>query len=104
SVTAAYFGLKQRDALTDFRERFLVQNAEASFSTAISLPNILNVVDKGGANSTDGLARWLDRALFDGATFADFRRRRNSPVVWISASDVYNRVPFVFSHETFAAL
>src|SRR5215216_6546165 len=52
SVTAAYFGLKQRAALVDFRERFLLQNAEASFSTAISLPNILTVLDKGGANSS----------------------------------------------------
>lgn len=104
SVTAAYFGLEQRDALADFRERFLLQNAEASFSTEISLPNILTVVAKGGANSSRGLGHWLDQALFEGATFRDFRRRPNHPTVWISASDLYNRVPFVFSHETFAAL
>jgi len=104
SVTAAYFGLKQRDALTDFRERFLIQNAEAGFSTAISLTNILTLLDRGGANSSRSLAHWLDRALFEGATFRDFRRRRNHPNVWISASDVYNRVPFLFSQETFAAL
>ena len=104
SVTAAYFGLKQRDALADFRERFLLQNAEASFSTAISLPNILTVIEKGGANSSRGLGQWLDQALFEGATFSDFRRRRNHPTVWISASDIYNRVPFLFSPETFGAL
>lgn len=104
SVTAAYFGLKQRDALTDFRERFLIQNAEAGFSTAISLTNILTLLDKGGANSSRSLAHWLDRALFEGATFRDFRRRAKRPNVWISASDIYNRVPFLFSQETFAAL
>lgn len=30
AVTAAYFGLKGRDALMDFRERFLMRNAEES--------------------------------------------------------------------------
>jgi predicted acylesterase/phospholipase RssA len=104
SVIAAYFGLKHRDALIDFRKRFLLQNAEASFSTAISLPNILTVVEKGGANSSRPLGSWLDRNLFEGARFADFRRKRNHPTVWISASDIYNRVPFLFSRETFAAL
>ncbi len=104
SVTAAYFGLKQRAALVDFRERFLLQNAEASFSTAISLPNILTVLDKGGANSSRDLGNWLDQALFEGATFRDFRRKRNQPTVWISATDLYNRVPFVFSRESFTAL
>ena len=104
SVTAAYFGLKQRDALVDFRERFLLRNAEASFSTAVNLPNILTVVEKGGANSSRGLGDWLDQALFEGATFRDFRRRRNHPTVWISATDIYNRVPFLFSRETFGAL
>ncbi len=104
SVTAAYFGLRQRAALDDFRERFLIQNAEAGFSTAVSLGNILTLLDKGGANSSRSLGNWLDRALFEGATFRDFRNKRNHPVVWISASDIYNRVPFLFSHETFGAL
>lgn len=104
SVTAAYFGLKQRDALADFRERFLLRDAEASFSTSLSLPDILSVIDKGGANSSRSLGGWLDQALFEGATFRDFRRQRNQPTVWIAASDIYNRVPFVFSRETFAAL
>jgi NTE family protein len=104
SVTAAYFGLKQRDALTDFRERFLVQDAEAGFSTAISLTNIFTLLDKGGANSSRSLAHWLDHAVFEGATFRDFRRQSRRPNVWISASDIYNRVPFLFSQETFAAL
>ena len=36
SVTAAYYGLKRRAALSDFRERFLLQNAEESLSTRIT--------------------------------------------------------------------
>ncbi|MBS0640339.1 MAG: patatin-like phospholipase family protein [Proteobacteria bacterium] len=104
SVTAAYFGLKQREALVDFRERFLLKNAEAGFSASISLPNIVNFLTEGGANSSLDFGQWLDRELFQGATFASFRRKRNDPTVWISATDAYYHVPFLFSRETFSAL
>ena len=40
SVTAAYFGLKKRAALDDFRERFLLRNAEEGLNTQVSLVNI----------------------------------------------------------------
>jgi NTE family protein len=103
SVPAAYFGLKGHAALADFRYKFLIQDAEASFSTAIDLTNILTLVDRGGANSAHGLADWLDRQLFHGATYADLRRR-NLPTLWINATDLYNRIPFSFTEETFSAL
>src|SRR5690242_15297954 len=40
SITAAYFGLKKRAALEDFRERFLLRDAEASLRTRFTLTNI----------------------------------------------------------------
>ena len=40
SVTAAYHGLKKRAALTDFRERFLLQNAEEGLMTTPSLRTV----------------------------------------------------------------
>jgi hypothetical protein len=40
SITAAYFGLKKRAALDDFRERFLLRNAEEGLNTQVSLGNI----------------------------------------------------------------
>ena len=36
SVTAAYFGLKKRAALDDFRERFLLRNAEEGLNTSVN--------------------------------------------------------------------
>ena len=36
SVTAAYFGLKKRAALDDFRERFLLRNAEEGLNTQVT--------------------------------------------------------------------
>jgi len=35
AVTAAYYGLKKRPALADFREKFLIRNAEEGLDTSI---------------------------------------------------------------------
>jgi NTE family protein len=101
SVTAAYFGLKKRAALDDFRERFLLRNAEESLNTQVSLGNIGRALG-GGVNDSQ-LTNWLDRNLFDGARFDALREERR-PRVWINASDIYNRTPFVFGKTAFDAL
>lgn len=101
SVTAAYFGLKKRAVLEDFRERFLLRNAEESLNTQVSLGNIGRALG-GGANDSQ-FTNWLDRNLFDGARFDTFRDDRR-PRVWINASDIYNRTPFVFGKTAFDAL
>ena len=101
SVTAAYFGLKRRAALDDFRQRFLLRNAEEGLKTRISLGNIGRALG-GGVNDSQ-FTDWLDQNLFDGARFdalADDRR----PRVWINASDIYNRTPFVYGKTSFDAL
>ncbi|SHM58949.1 NTE family protein [Bradyrhizobium lablabi] len=101
SVTAAYFGLKKRAALDDFRERFLLRNAEEALNTQLSLGNIGRALG-GGVNDSQ-FTNWLDRNLFDGARFESFREDRR-PRVWINASDIYNRTPFVFGKTAFDAL
>lgn len=101
SVTAAYFGLKKRAALDDFRDRFLLRNAEEALNTTVSLGNIARAVG-GGVNDSQ-LTNWLDANVFDGARFGAFRDDRR-PQVWINASDIYNRTPFVFGRTAFDAL
>ena len=103
SVTAAYFGLKGRDALGDFRERFLIQNAEADLNTNPLNPGTLAKVWSGGANDRSNLPRWLDRHLFEGATFRSILAKKR-PTVWINASDIAHHTPFVFEPETLRAL
>jgi NTE family protein len=102
SVAAAYYGLKGRAALADFRERFLVKNAEEDLDTSVSLASLARGFG-GGANDAARLPRWLDRNLLDGATLGDLYQP-GRPVVWINASDLYNRTPFLFSPLTFRAL
>ena len=61
SITAAYFGLKKRAALDDFRERFLLRNAEEGLNTQVSLGNIGRALG-GGVNDSQFMS-WLDRNL-----------------------------------------
>jgi NTE family protein len=102
SVTAAYYGLRKRAALEDFRERFLLRNAEEGLQTDLTLGTIGRAL-AGGINDSQGFPRWLDANLFNGATFADLHETER-PRVWINASDIYNRTPFVFSATTFNAM
>jgi NTE family protein len=101
SVLAAYYGLKKQAALKDFKQRFLLQNAEASLQTDLGLVNLARGLE-GGINDSTRFPRWLDANLFNGATFRDMSKTR--PKVWINASDIYNRTPFVFGSATFGAL
>ncbi len=102
SVTAAYFALKGSAALKDFRERFLLADLEASLRTSYSPGNVARLIG-GGVNDQSGMPVWLNQNLFGGATFGDILRKRR-PILWVNASDIYNRNPFIFDRETFAAL
>jgi NTE family protein len=102
SVLAAYYGLRGRAALADFKQRFLLANAEESLQTNLSLGNIARGL-QGGVNDTTGFPVWLDAHLYNGATFKELLRRQR-PRVWINASDIYNRTTFIFAPVTFSAL
>ena len=102
SVTAAYFGLKGRGALADFENRFLYRDAEESLRTRVySVGNMMRAMD-GGVNDRSGLPTWLQKNLFGNATLKDLGRP-GRPVVWINASDIYAKTPFIFEPVTFAA-
>ena len=49
SVLTAYYGLKKRAALADFRERFLLRNAEEPLTTEVSPLSVVRAV-AGGVN------------------------------------------------------
>jgi NTE family protein len=102
SVLAAYYGLHGRATLDDFKQRFLLANAEEGLQTALSLGNIARGLN-GGVNDTTQFPVWLDAHLFNHATFNDLLRRPR-PRVWINASDIYSRTAFIFAPVTFSAL
>ncbi|NJM35317.1 MAG: patatin-like phospholipase family protein [Rhodomicrobium sp.] len=102
SVTGAYFALKGKAILDDFEQKFLTLDVEESLRTSVSVPNLVRLTS-GGVNDSTGLQSWLDENLFRNATYGDVLKR-GRPVLWINASDIYNRTPFVFSPTTFSAL
>jgi predicted acylesterase/phospholipase RssA len=103
AIMAAYFGYRGPEEYRDFRERFLLRNAEATIRTSVGSPVNLSRAWSGGVNDRSGFAAWLDRNLFEGATFAQLKRP-DAPIVWLTASDIYNGTPFLFTYDTFAAL
>ncbi|MFN3659250.1 MAG: patatin-like phospholipase family protein [Pseudolabrys sp.] len=102
AISAAYFGLKGRAALGDFRERFLTQDVMAELRTTINLVNVGRALG-GGINTDESLRNWFNKQLFHDATFADLIKR-GRPITLINATDVYSRTPFLFAPPTFAAL
>jgi NTE family protein len=102
SILAAYYGLRGRVAIGDFKQRFLLVNAEESLQTELSIGNIARGLD-GGVNDATQFPVWLDAHLYNNATFKDLLRRPR-PRVWINAADIYNRTAFIFTPVTFSAL
>lgn len=102
AITAGYFGLKKRAALDDYREKFLIRNAEEGLNVKVDPVSLIKALG-GGVNDIRTFSAWLDKNLFEGATFADFRKTPG-PRVWINASDIFNRTPFIYGEATFIAL
>jgi predicted acylesterase/phospholipase RssA len=81
SVLAAYYGLKKRAALADFKQRFLLRNAEESLQTNLNLLSLAKGL-QGGINDPTLFPKWLDDNLYEGATFKTLRYQRR-PYIWI---------------------
>ncbi|MEJ0009469.1 MAG: patatin-like phospholipase family protein [Alphaproteobacteria bacterium] len=103
SVTAAYYALEGDATFPRFRTDFLDQNAESGLSTDVSLGNVMRLLTFGGVNDNSQFPVWLNQHLFHDATYRDVMEKRR-PILWISASDIINRTPFVFAGVTFRPL
>jgi NTE family protein len=103
SLLAAYYGLHGPQALDSFRNKVLLQDMERTMLMSLLSPSNIVRLLNGGLNDRSNLAALLNRDIFAGATFADMYRR-NKPAIWINATDVYNRTPFVFTETVFDAL
>ena len=70
AIAAAYFGYRGPKGYQDFREKFLLRNAEAGMRTSTASPVNLARAWSGGVNDRGSFAHWLDRNLFDFAALA----------------------------------
>lgn len=103
SVTAAYYVWKGDETFPQFRKAFLNKNAEQGFLTNLSIRNIVRILTFGGLNDNSAFPKWLNDNVFHNATYGEVLAK-GRPILWISASDIINRTPFVFSGESFAPL
>jgi NTE family protein len=101
SIMAAYYGLKGRAALADFRQEFLTQDLMSELNTNITLINLGRALE-GGINTDTRLRDWFNAHLFHDATFGALLARPR-PIVLINATNIYSRTPFVFVPQSFAA-
>ena len=98
---AAYYALKGRAALDDFRANFLTQDVMADLHTDINLINLSRAMN-GGMNTDNRLRDWFNVHLFHDATFGVLVARPR-PIVLINATNIYSRTPFLFVPQSFAA-
>lgn len=103
SITAAYFGLRGPNILSDFEARFLYRDAEEGLRTTVYSPENLARALDSGVNDRSNFPKWLSKNLFGNATFGDLNRP-GRPTVWINASDIYSKTPFIFEPVTFGAI
>lgn len=97
SLTGAWVGLNGTDSLAEFRKIALLHGGKHELRSG--LLNTVSLLRLAG----DGLPAWLDDEVFHGATFSSMRNA-DHPVVWINATNLNQRLPFVFTRPTFDAL
>ena len=103
SFTAAYFGLHGRDTLGSFEKKFLYRNVESSLKRTVLSPRNWGRLYSSTYGRSDIVADWLDRNLFDKATFRDLARTRGAGVI-INATDITRGAPFSFVADQFSLI
>lgn len=100
SFTAAYLGLHGRGIFEDFEQRFLRRDVQGALILQLLTPWNWALMASPFFERSDMIARYYDRILFEGATFADLAARRG-PLVQINATDLATGAPFSFIQDQF---
>ncbi len=101
SFTAAYLGLRGEKIFDDFEEVFLRRNIQASLVLELLRP--VNWLRMFRIDRSQLAARYYDRAIFEGASFADLRRP-DAPQVVINATDLATASRFPFNPFSFGLI
>jgi NTE family protein len=103
SFTSAYYGLRGDRIFEDFEDRFLRTNIEGALIWQILRPINWFRMLSSTYGRADLAAKYYDKQVFDGATFADFRRP-GAPIVVINATDLASGMRFPFITSIFDAI
>lgn len=100
SFTAAYLGLHGRGIFDDFEDRFLRRDVQGALILQLLTPWNWALFASPFFERSDMIARYYDRILFEGATFADLAEG-TGPLVQINATDLATGSPFSFIQDQF---
>jgi NTE family protein len=100
SYTAAYYGLFGDRMFEDFTRDFLYHDWQGELIGLAARPRSLAAMASASFNRSDLVAAYLDRTLFQHATFAQISRN-GLPFVIINASDINNATTFSFIQQQF---
>ncbi|HPG25093.1 MAG TPA: patatin-like phospholipase family protein [Myxococcota bacterium] len=100
SFTAAYLGLHGRGLFDDFEERFLRRDVQGALIWQLLAPWNWFLLASPYFERSELVARYYDRILFEGATFADLAER-DGPLIQINATDLATGAPFSFIQDQF---
>lgn len=97
---ASYYALFGDRIFDDFEQRFLKKNVQRALLLRMLPPWTLVALMTPFLDRSDIAARYYDRHVFDGATFADLRVS-SGPRVFINATDLTSGERFTFTQDTF---
>ena len=101
SFTAAYYGLFGDRTFEDYEEVFLRRNLQGRLILEMLRP--INWLRLFRVDRSQLAADFYDREIFEGATFADFRRV-DAPEIVINATDLSTAGRFPFSSVSFGLI
>lgn len=100
SFPAAYFGLHGRRIFDDFEDRFLRRDVQSALMLQMLWPWNWALLASPYFERSELVARYYDRILFDGATFAELASQPG-PLIQINATDLATGAPFSFIQNQF---
>lgn len=100
SFTAAYYGLYGDRIFADFQSRFLKRDIDKALTLQLFSPANWARLASAGFSRSDMAARYYDKQIFDGGTFADIAAR-GGPAIIINATDMSLGTQFMFLQYQF---
>ncbi len=104
SVVAAYFALKGRDGFDTLERDFIRQDGIGALLRAGLNPIGLARLSTNSTERIDLLIDYLDRQLFNGASYQTLLDAGHRPFLLLNAADMVEGVPFSFTQRKFDLL
>jgi NTE family protein len=103
SFTALAYGLYGDKLFDQYEQRFLKRNVEGELLHRLFSPSYWGPLSSTGWGRSELAADYYDEILFDGATYADLRRR-DGPMIVASATDISSGARFYYTQVMFDLL